>query len=319
LAPAIKEIPLHSWEELVGRFDDLPAWIFRGHASTKWDLQSTLDRMAPAGHPKTFAEYSLTREFKRRAHTYLQAHQVPTKPGEWLALMQHFGAPTRLLDFTKSPYVAAYFAFEDLPLDGSDRCAIWAIEPGWCFTEFAYKVGSQGDTLFGLNADEINDALDRAKGWASEKRSDGEPRTDAEIRGRQLVMVGSILAQMIDDKAEEAAPLGALVFEPERLSERMSAQQGVFIWPGDVNATVMDNVLALGHIERGVRKFTVPTSERGRALEQLRLMNITRTSLFPGLEGFAQSFRQALIRDSTEGMERRALLRALGNQTTEDS
>ena len=33
---------------------------------------------------------------------------------EWLALMQHYGAPTRLLDFTRSPYVACFFALEEL-------------------------------------------------------------------------------------------------------------------------------------------------------------------------------------------------------------
>src|SRR5207249_10091816 len=72
-------------------------------------------------------------EFKRRAHTDLQPHQVPAEgnAGEWLALMQHFGAPTRLLDVTQSPYVAAYFALEDA-VDGVEQCAVWAVNKRWC-------------------------------------------------------------------------------------------------------------------------------------------------------------------------------------------
>ena len=44
---------------------------------------------------------------------------------QWLALMQHYGAPTRLLDFTWSPYVAAFFALERTLGDG----VVWAMNP----------------------------------------------------------------------------------------------------------------------------------------------------------------------------------------------
>lgn len=52
---------------------------------------------------------------------------VPEDVIEWLALMQHFGAPTRLLDFTQSPYVATYFAVEDATEDS----VIWAVNESW--------------------------------------------------------------------------------------------------------------------------------------------------------------------------------------------
>ena len=101
------------------------------------------------------------------------------------------------------------------------------------------------------------------------------------------------------------------IFEPDRLTDRMSAQQGVFLWPGNVDLTVMENLSAFGDPTDGVRLLTVPLNQRGRALEQLRLMNITRTSLFPGLEGFAQSFRQLPVREPKEEPVHRAALRGL--------
>jgi hypothetical protein len=45
---------------------------------------------------------------------------------EYFSLLQHFGAPSRLLDFTKSPYIAAYFAFEQATKE-PDEVAIWVV------------------------------------------------------------------------------------------------------------------------------------------------------------------------------------------------
>jgi hypothetical protein len=58
----------------------------------------------------------------------------------------------------------------------------------------------------------------------------------------------------------------------------------------------------------GVLKYVIANREGARILEELRLMNITRASLFPGLDGFAQSFRTELIEESTD--EKRVRLEA---------
>ena len=66
-------------------------------------------------------EARIRRIFERKLHLFLS--DTPRDELEWLALMQHHGAPTRLLDFTWSPYVAAFFALER----ATDNAAIWAI------------------------------------------------------------------------------------------------------------------------------------------------------------------------------------------------
>jgi hypothetical protein len=100
---------------------------------SRWELKTSLERHTPAEMKPSDAEIRRLHEFKRRAHTYLQPQHIPAEDnaGEWLALMQHFGAPTRLLDVTESPYVAVYFAIEEAG-QGVEACAVWAINRIWC-------------------------------------------------------------------------------------------------------------------------------------------------------------------------------------------
>ena len=104
-------------------------FVFRGQADASWSLNSSLWRSLPSGIPPKDAlefERQALREFKSRAHLDLSPSVLPVPadfPG-WLALMQHHNAPTRLLDWTRSIYVALYFAAEQsLDRDG----AIWYV------------------------------------------------------------------------------------------------------------------------------------------------------------------------------------------------
>lgn len=89
-------------------------WIFKGLRRDCWPLKHTFERSCerfniPENKRRELESYMI-REFKRRLHHYTANTPSINETDEWLALMQHHGAPTRLLDFTYSPYVAA-----DLP------------------------------------------------------------------------------------------------------------------------------------------------------------------------------------------------------------
>ena len=90
-------------------------WVFRGQKNASWDLTSTYDRererlKLPPEKERfaRIAENSALQMFIRDSTQYLS--NCPESPVEWLSLMQHHGVPTRLLDFSESPFVALYFA-----------------------------------------------------------------------------------------------------------------------------------------------------------------------------------------------------------------
>jgi hypothetical protein len=87
-------------------------------------LESTYDRLKK--RPK---EITLVNEFRQNANYLLDKHK-PSNDFEWLFLMQHYGVPTRLLDWTESPLIALYFAVEtETRASGKKDGALWMLEP----------------------------------------------------------------------------------------------------------------------------------------------------------------------------------------------
>lgn len=115
-------------------------WVFRGQTKAEWGLKTTLERESDKykGKVKVKKQFGTLEDFlssharsneKEQIETFKAKVQWDHYMGEhllpYLAAMQHYGLPTRLLDFTYSLFIAAYFAFENR----RPRCdrAIWAI------------------------------------------------------------------------------------------------------------------------------------------------------------------------------------------------
>jgi hypothetical protein len=100
-------------------------WLFRGHKSRDWSLRPGIGRVTPLDGTPEDTERRLFLDFQRVARPYL--HQTPSSAWEWLALAQHHGVPTRLLDWTSNPLAALYFAIED---EWPHRSVVWCYRCG---------------------------------------------------------------------------------------------------------------------------------------------------------------------------------------------
>jgi hypothetical protein len=153
-------VPWKGWSALTEQFDSLPkpvqrrdewdlyeqGWVFRGHKKDKYPLEPSIERV----HTEwAEAEHRMLQEFQSKAPLHMDSRRLPPTASEhklsWLATMQHYGAPTRLLDFTYSPYVALYFALRNRNDNEAESDAeVWAIDAA-AVKAFAMKVSHGAD------------------------------------------------------------------------------------------------------------------------------------------------------------------------------
>jgi FRG domain-containing protein len=103
-------------------FENSQLW-FRGHCDGDWPLVPTAHRRAP------ILEAQCLNHFRLRAPGLRDNCPAHDDFAAWLPLMRHYGLPTRLLDWTESVSVAAFFATRP-DTDDSIPAAIWMLSPG---------------------------------------------------------------------------------------------------------------------------------------------------------------------------------------------
>ncbi len=265
-------------EELCPRKEKWIEWVFRGHGSLDWELETSIERLCNRIHGNlTYTkelEIELLREFQRRYHFY--STNIPRESDllQWLSIMRHNGAPTRLLDFTYSIYIAAYFAVE----------------------EYVAMKSSKGSDIYGFDIWAINSTVLGETVRLNSKRL--APKKSIEDNVNSDNVVNKFLF-------EHNRRRGVIQVTPFRFNEKQSFQKGIFICPIDITTSFKDNLFANGSNEKDyVKRLTFDekkwegscrgSPKNGRDmgwefLERLDDMNISRKSLFPGLQGFAES------------------------------
>jgi hypothetical protein len=300
------EVTLGSWSEFVGQFalDDAAGWVFRGQADFDWGLGTTLQRAFAGANVvdpshRAHVENSSIGFFKDRARLYLPATPEENDLLGWLALMQHYGAPTRLQDWTLSPFVAAYFAYRE---DTEKDAALWAVQAYFC--RRAVTPGA-----IGLPWDHL--------GVFEEVYED--PDT-----GEQQAIVPSLITTQAEKENEtlrEAIRSGGrwpLPMLPFNVDARMAAQQAAFLvataidfpidalrdkarWPPQAKADRFAADLArraavtpLSEPHQLIKRVKLPRAWREQALHSLRRMGITEDTVFPGVDGAGRATKQQI-------------------------
>jgi hypothetical protein len=248
-----KVIRIESWEEFIELVTDCYSnWAFRGQANKNWPLFSSLSRHLRSFqiHLKIWAgqEERILRIFKRKAHHFLSHIPAPDDDFEWLALMQHHGAPTRLLDFTWSPYVAAFFALEEAEGDA----AVWALNPSRI--SYADRIRIKGERT--IHPEQMNPRLG--------------------YNYKHYFLDGQIPFVWVGD--------------PYIMNKRLVAQSGTFAMPGTLDEPIEDILSGYEDPENVLVKFILSRDHvRIKGMTELYRMNITYATLFPDLNGLAQS------------------------------
>ena len=159
MTPGMVELEVRSLNDLSRVIESLfmetkLQWWFRGHTSRSWDLLPSVRR----GYTKEQEKY-LSNQFYVRARTRHGSCPGNDDYSGWLALMQHYGLPTRLLDWSRSALVAAFFATENhrshthFSGEYQDSC-IWAIAPGPLNSSQGFE-----PYLYPLNAGQLRDVI----------------------------------------------------------------------------------------------------------------------------------------------------------------
>jgi hypothetical protein len=242
----IERLYEQSWQEPLGRFRS--NFAFRGMSNADYVLQTSLERLGG-----NFAELEghLLRNFRKYAYRSGGDDTV----WNWLAVGQHHGLPTRLYDWTYSPFVALHFATEDIDhfnVDGAVWCVDYVRAHRLLPRKLKDLLHKEGSNVFTV------EMLQRA-------------------------------ASTLDDFDKFDSQMFVLFFEPPSLDDRIVNQYALFSAMSRATASLHE---WLDEHEELVRKIVIPHGLKWEVRDKLDQANVNERVLFPGLDGLSQWLRR---------------------------
>jgi hypothetical protein len=213
---------------------------FRGQENADWDLVPRFYRTPPTDQE---TEREIREEFITHAPAF--SDTTPTNEWQWYFLMQHYGTPTRLLDWTDGALIGLYFAVRDNR--GRHDAAVWALDPWWLNVMVIRKdsVDPVGDVLI----------------------------PDSKKEDRWLPKRFGRLG---------ALPPPPIAVLPGHFDKRIGAQRSTFTVHGSDLNGLLTAAKASRYV--GLAKIIIPSCEIGQVKRSLDTHGIDETTVFPDLE-----------------------------------
>jgi len=242
-AQLIDELYHESWDRSIERFRS--PYVFRGMGLAASDLSTSLQRLNAGYRGIGSLETHLLRNFRKYAHADAAAGD---SIWNWMALAAHHGLPTRMLDWTYSPFVALHFATENLAYYNSDA-AIWCVNHRETNQLLPARLRKELDEE-GSNAFTV-DMLTRSGGTLEKFQA---------LFRRDFV----------------------LFLEPPSLSSRIVNQFALFSLMSRADVSLDKWLKSHPSLSR---KITIPANLKWEIRDKLDQAGITERILFPGLDG----------------------------------
>lgn len=280
-------VRLNTWAEIKELYSKLNNYYFRGQNNACWNIESSLERLAKKINiPFTdldAREKDIVIYTKKKKH--LMNIMLPHEYDHigWLSIVRHFGGPTRLIDFTYSPYVATFFALNEK----TEEAAVWAL-------------GSRAPIFWLMS----NDPKTPKNFYGYALR---EYQNDL---GNKLLHQSSTIENFLSNETNDTLKY-IIDVSPIDYTNRISNQQGLFVMQSNMNYSFMDNMLSTYQIENteniycevgslaelnripdfstsvmNILKIVINGSLRKEIITDLSLMNIRYSVLYPDIEGF---------------------------------
>lgn len=260
--PNLTIITINTFQEFLDHVDqgqnspESSLW-FRGVGKSSFTLAPSLHRHDSVIDSASLLNYEskLLTRFKERSVPYLQ-HRIDDV-WELLFLMQHYGMPTRLLDWTENPFISLFFALSSAKKDAHgvypDDAAVWILSPPkWnqcVFSNISYRGGAMSPSESTVTS--------------------YKPNTEAQLMHENPVAILGI-----------------------HNSPRIVAQRGSFCLFGK-SLNPMESIYQNGTFEQDtLKKIVIPSSIIGVLLDKLVWMGITDSVVYPDLEGLAKETKR---------------------------
>jgi hypothetical protein len=254
----LKEVEIRGWSDLVyelSRFQN-GLWIFRGVGNEKFELKPKIGRKETVSFMQDKQDKIKFPELEQRIFKQFRARAIPYVNGnptdwEWLVIAQHHGLPTRLLDWTRNPFAAAFFALADS--ENNDYEVVDPLHDSDLF---------DGDHAVSTRGTRSRSSFDR----------------------KGCVVIYAWYAHAVLDIQKTPSPFKGykekvMLLNPPHVDQRIIAQDGVF-------AAFLDPEIALD--KNKTRRIFIQEKDKVIFLKGLFRMGIHHASLFPGLDGIAK-------------------------------